>query len=95
VIVVLNALMGLPPVVVGAADLPAAVALRPARAAGPAVHADRDGDRAGLLITPILAALTRQALEDAWEEYASSCARFGRRPRAPSRRCCGTAASRC
>ena len=46
VIVVLNALMGLPPVVVGLLRLPAAVARRAARRAGAAVHADGDGDRA-------------------------------------------------
>ena len=40
-IVVLNALMGLPPVVVGLGDLSAAVALRPARLSRPAVHACR------------------------------------------------------
>ena len=40
VIVLTNAFLGLPPVVAGLGVYPAAVALRPARLGGPAVHAD-------------------------------------------------------
>ncbi len=47
VIVVLNAFMGLPPVVVGLAGLSAAVAFRSARQFRHPVHAAGDGDRAG------------------------------------------------
>ena len=46
VIVVLNALMGLPPVVVGLGGVSDAVALGAARILGPAVHAAGHGDRA-------------------------------------------------
>src|SRR5215831_4709 len=56
-----------------ARDLPPAVALRAARSVGPSVHPasdDRRADRA----TPIIAALTRQTMEDLWSEYREELA---------------------
>ena len=61
VIVVLNALMGLPPVVVGLAVY---------------LLLSRSGPLGswGLLVTPIIAALTRQTIEDLWTEYRDELA---------------------
>src|SRR5512134_2907724 len=66
-IVVLNALMGLPPVVVGLL-----VYLMLSRA-GPL-------GALGILFTPIIAALARQAVEDAWREYQEQLHSLGSRP---------------
>jgi tungstate transport system permease protein len=76
-IVLLNALMGLPPVVVGLL-----VYLLLSRA-GPLGHFGLLFTPAAmvfaqtLLITPIIAALSRQAVEDAWREYEEQLRSLG------------------
>jgi tungstate transport system permease protein len=48
-----------------------------------------------ILVTPIVAALTRQVVADAWTEYREQLRSLGAsRRRAPPPRCSGTAASR-
>jgi tungstate transport system permease protein len=61
VIVVFNALMGLPPVVVGFSSI---CSCRARAVAGPPVHTTGDDRRADRAIAPIIAALTRQTVED-------------------------------
>ena len=80
VIVVLNALMGLPPVVVG---LFAYLMLSRAGPLGelgilftPAAMVVAQT----ILITPIVAALSRQVIEDAWEEYREQLRSLGAGP---------------
>jgi tungstate transport system permease protein len=76
-VVLLNALMGLPPVVVGLL-----VYLLLSRA-GPLGHFGLLFTPAAmvfaqtLLITPIIAALSRQAVEDAWREYEEQLRSLG------------------
>ncbi len=80
VIVACNALMGLPPVVAG---LLVYIALS---RSGPLGHWGLLFTPAAMvvaqvvLITPILAALSRQVLEGYWEEYAEQLASFGAGP---------------
>jgi tungstate transport system permease protein len=71
-IVVLNALMGLPPVVVGLAVF--AVAFRSARIVGPSVHPQAMVIAQTILVAPIIAALARQTIEDLWVEYQDELA---------------------
>jgi tungstate transport system permease protein len=77
VIVVLNALMGLPPVVVGLL-----VYLLLSRAGPLGVFGILFTPAAmvfaqSILILPIIAALSRQAIEDAWREYAEQLRSLG------------------
>src|SRR6266478_4310243 len=60
VIVVLNALMGLPPVALGILFTPSAMVFAQS-----------------ILILPIVAALSRQAIEDAWREYEEQLRSLG------------------
>jgi tungstate transport system permease protein len=60
IIVLLNALMGLPPVVVGLLFTPGAMVVAQT-----------------ILIVPIIAALCRQAVEDAWLEYQEQLRSLG------------------
>jgi tungstate transport system permease protein len=77
VIVVLNALMGLPPVVVG---LIVYLLLSRAGPLGPLGLLFTPGAMViaqTILILPIIAALSRQAVEDAWREYAEQLVSLG------------------
>jgi tungstate transport system permease protein len=74
VIIVLNALMGLPPVVVGLAIYLLLSRSGPLGALGflftpPAMIVAQ-----AVLVTPIIAALARQTIEDLWREYADELA---------------------
>jgi len=80
VVVLLNALMGLPPVVAGL------VIYLVLSRSGPLGHLGLLFTPAAMviaqavLITPILAALTRQVLEGLWEEYAETLRSLGAGP---------------
>src|SRR5205814_8878924 len=69
VIVVLNALMGLPPVVVGLAVFLALSRSGPLGSFGLLFTAGAMIIAQTVLVTPIIAALTRQTIEDLWIEY--------------------------
>src|SRR6266550_4595701 len=69
VIVVLNALMGLPPVVVGLAVYLALSRSGPLGSFGLLFTAGAMIFAPTVLVTPIIAALTRQTIEDLWIEY--------------------------
>jgi tungstate transport system permease protein len=76
-IVVLNALMGLPPVVVG---LIVYLLLSRAGPLGPLGLLFTPGAMVvaqTILVLPIIAALSRQAVEDAWREYAEQLRSLG------------------
>lgn len=80
VIILLNALMGLPPVVAG---LLIYLALSRSGPLGPLGLLFTPGAMViaqAVLVTPILAALTRQVLEALWEEYAEQLRSFGAGP---------------
>ncbi len=68
-IVVLNALMGLPPVVVGLAVYLALSRAGPLGSWGLLFTPQAMIIAQTLLVTPIIAALTRQTIEDLWAEY--------------------------
>jgi tungstate transport system permease protein len=77
VVVLLNALMGLPPVVVGLAIY---LLLSRAGPLGPLGLLFTPGAMViaqTVLILPIIAALSRQAVEDAWREYEEQLRSFG------------------
>jgi tungstate transport system permease protein len=81
VIVTLNALMGLPPVVVG---LIVYLLLSRAGPLGPLGLLFTPGAMViaqAILITPIIAALARQIVEDAWAEYEEQLRSLGAPPR--------------
>ena len=95
-IVLLNALMGLPPVVVGLLVYLTAIQCRAAGRAAAALHADRHGhrpDRAGDPDRgrPGPAGRSRTSTPST----PSSCARSACAAWRPSARCCGTAATAC
>ncbi len=69
VIVTLNALMGLPPVVVGLLVYLALSRSGPLGSLGLLFTPQAMIVAQAILITPIIAALTRQAIEDLWSEY--------------------------
>ena len=69
VIVVLNALMGLPPVVVGLAVFLALSRSGPLGSWGLLFTPQAMVIAQAVLVTPIIAALTRQTIEDLWSEY--------------------------
>jgi len=69
VIVVLNALMGLPPVVVGLAVFLALSRSGPLGSWGLLFTPPAMVVAQTVLVTPIIAALTRQTIEDLWVEY--------------------------
>lgn len=77
VIVALNALMGLPPVVAGLLIYLLLSRSGPLGAFGLLFTPTAMVIAQAVLITPILAALTRQALEALWEEYAEQLRSFG------------------
>ena len=96
VIVVLNALMGLPSVVVGLVVYLLLSRAGPLGALGILFTPTAMVIAQTILVLPIVAALARQVVEDAWREYREQLAlarRVGRCARC--RRCSGTCASRC
>src|SRR5690348_16948591 len=68
-IVILNALMGLPPVVVGLAVFLALSRSGPLGSWGLLFTPQAMVIAQAILVTPIIAALTRQTIEDLWSEY--------------------------
>jgi tungstate transport system permease protein len=79
VIVVLNALMGLPPVVVGLAVYLLLSRAGPLGAWGLLFTPTAMVIAQTILITPIVAALSRQVVEDAWDEYREQLRSLGER----------------
>ena len=77
VIVVLNALMGLPPVVVGLLIYLLLSRAGPLGALGLLFTPGAMVIAQTVLILPIIAALSRQALEDAWREYEEQLRSLG------------------
>jgi tungstate transport system permease protein len=80
VIVVLNALMGLPPVVAGLLIYLLLSRSGPLGPLGLLFTPTAMVVAQAVLIAPILAALTRQVLEGLWEEYAEQLRSFGAGP---------------
>jgi tungstate transport system permease protein len=78
-IVVLNALMGLPPVVVGLAVYLLLSRAGPLGAMGLLFTPTAMVIAQAVLITPIVAALSRQVIEDAWGEYREQLRSLGER----------------
>jgi tungstate transport system permease protein len=74
VIVLLNALMGLPPVVVGLAVFLALSRSGPLGSFGLLFTPQAMVIAQTILVTPIIAALTRQTIEDLWAEYQDELA---------------------
>jgi tungstate transport system permease protein len=79
VIVVLNALMGLPPVVVGLLVYLMLSRAGPLGELGMLFTPAAMVVAQAILITPIIAALARQAVEDAWHEYQEQLHSLGSR----------------
>ena len=79
VIVFLNALMGLPPVVVGLAVYLLLSRAGPLGALGLLFTPTAMVVAQTILITPIVAALSRQVVEDAWDEYRDQLRSLGER----------------
>src|SRR5437660_5404465 len=77
VIVVLNALMGLPPVVVGLVVYLALSRAGPLGSLGLLFTPGAMVIAQTILILPIIAALSRQAVEDAWREYEEQLRSLG------------------
>ncbi len=78
--VVLNALMGLPPVVVGLVVYLLLSRAGPFGVLGLLYTPTAMIIAQTLLITPIIAALTRQVIDDLWQEYQQLLRSFGARP---------------
>jgi len=76
-IVVLNAMMGLPPVVVGLLVYLLLSRAGPLGAMGLLFTPTAMVIAQAILITPIIAALTRQVVEDAWLEYREQLSSLG------------------
>ena len=79
VIVILNALMGLPPVVVGLGVYLLLSRAGPLGALGLLFTPTAMVIAQTILITPIVAALSRQVVEDAWDEYREQLRSLGER----------------
>ena len=79
VVVVLNALMRLPPVVVGLAVYLLLSRAGPLGALGLLFTPTAMVIAQTILITPIVAALSRQVVEDAWDEYREQLRSLGER----------------
>jgi tungstate transport system permease protein len=77
VIVLLNALMGLPPVVVGLAVYLLLSRAGPLGELGLLFTSPAMVIAQTVLVTPIIAALARQAIEDAWREYEEQLRSLG------------------
>ncbi|MDP1537138.1 MAG: ABC transporter permease [Burkholderiales bacterium] len=78
-IVLLNALMGLPPVVVGLLVYLLLSRAGPLGSLGILFTPQAMIIAQAVLITPIIAALSRQTIEDAWREYAEQLRSLGAR----------------
>jgi tungstate transport system permease protein len=78
-VVVLNAMMGLPPVVVGLAVYLLLSRAGPLGALGLLFTPTAMVIAQTILITPIVAALSRQVVEDAWDEYREQLRSLGER----------------
>ena len=79
VVVGLNALMGLPPVVVGLAVYLLLSRAGPLGALGLLFTPTAMVIAQAILITPIIAALSRQVVEDAWSEYREQLRSLGQK----------------
>ena len=79
IVVVLNALMGLPPVVVGLAVYLLLSRAGPLGVMGLLFTPTAMVIAQAILITPIIAALSRQVVEDAWAEYGEQLLSLGER----------------
>ena len=79
IVATLNALMGLPPVVVGLAIYLLLSRAGPLGALGLLFTPTAMVIAQAVLITPIVAALTRQVVEDAWAEYREQLTSLGAR----------------
>ena len=79
-VVVLNALMGLPPVVVGLVVYLALSRSGPFGVFGLLFSPTAMIIAQCVLVTPIIAALTRQVVEDLWQEYAEQLRSLGTGP---------------
>lgn len=79
VIVLLNALMGLPPVVVGLVVYLLLSRAGPLGSLGLLFTPAAMVIAQAILVTPIIAALSRQTLEDAWREYEEQLRSLGAR----------------
>ncbi|MEZ5593703.1 MAG: ABC transporter permease [Gammaproteobacteria bacterium] len=93
-VALLNALMGLPPVVVGLVVYLLLSRAGPLGPLGLLFTPTAMVIAQCILVTPIIAALTRQTVNDLRDEYAEQLQSLGCR-RDPCQRCCGTAASAC
>ena len=91
----LNGCMGLPPVVVGLAVYLLLSRSGPLGNFGILFTPWAMIVAQALLITPIVAALTRQLIEDLWIEYRDELWPWLSAPREGSQRCFGTRATRC
>jgi tungstate transport system permease protein len=80
VIVLLNALMGLPPVVVGLVVYLLLSRAGPLGSAGLLFTPTAMVIAQAILIVPIVAALSRQVVEDAWHEYREQLRSLGESP---------------
>ena len=80
VIVLLNGFMGLPPVVVGLVVYLLLSRAGPLGSFGLLFTPSAMVIAQALLVTPIIAALTRQTIEDAWGEYEEQLRSLGARP---------------
>ncbi len=80
-VVVLNALMGLPPVVVGLVVYLMLSRAGPLGVMGLLFTPAAMIAAQVVLITPIIASLTRQVIEDLWEEYSEQLRSLGAGPR--------------
>ena len=80
VLVTLNALMGLPPVVVGLVVYLLLSRAGPLGSLGLLFTPTAMVIAQAILVTPIIAGLSRQVLEDAWHEYAEQLRSLGATP---------------
>jgi tungstate transport system permease protein len=78
-VVILNAMMGLPPVVVGLCVYLLLSRAGPLGAMGLLFTPTAMVIAQAILITPIVAALSRQIVEDAWDEYREQLRSLGQR----------------
>jgi tungstate transport system permease protein len=78
-VVILNAMMGLPPVVVGLCVYLLLSRAGPLGAMGLLFTPTAMVIAQAILIAPIVAALSRQVVEDAWQEYREQLRSFGQR----------------
>jgi tungstate transport system permease protein len=95
VVVLFNALMGLPPVVAGLVVYLLLSRSGPLGALALLFTPTAMVIAQTILILPIVVSLTRSVIEDLWRNTRSSFARSAPRRCAPCRRCSGTGASAC